>query len=150
MPDRVQRSMLHALAPLLAAELAHQTGETCACGRSMWTMTRPRSSPMPTGRGDDRASARTWQPGAGEELGVSSRPPRNYVANDGQRFVIVFCGIGSTHRNLENRAPGRERHAVVGFSIRYQRAIPLQPIVRAWCSKATNGACEIPTSVRLP
>ena len=83
-------------------------------------------------------------------VGVSSRPPRNYVANYGQRFVIVFCGIGSTHRNLEDRAPGRGRHAVVGFSIRYQRAIPLQPIVRAWCSKATKGACEIPTSVRLP
>jgi hypothetical protein len=28
MPDRVQRSALHALAPLLAVELAHQTSET--------------------------------------------------------------------------------------------------------------------------
>jgi hypothetical protein len=28
MPDRVQRSTLHALASLLAVELAHQTGET--------------------------------------------------------------------------------------------------------------------------
>lgn len=50
MPDRVQRSILHALAPLLTVELAHQTGETCACGRQMWTMTRPRSRPMPMGQ----------------------------------------------------------------------------------------------------
>jgi hypothetical protein len=38
----------------------------------------------------------------------------------------------------------------LGFQIQYQRAQKLQPIVRACLSKATNGACEFPTSVRLP
>ncbi|KPV53672.1 hypothetical protein SE17_08280 [Kouleothrix aurantiaca] len=65
--------MLHALAPLLAAELAHQTGETWSMRPANVDDDQARSSPMPTGSGDDRASARTWSPGAGGELLVGLR-----------------------------------------------------------------------------